>query len=413
MADVYEKIGGLKMAQPPESSTQSIIRNVSRAGARGAETFMGLPHDIGQGVLGLTNLGIEKATGQESPLPKDFPGAGAEWYRENITKPLTGDYLEPQGNVEKGIDDVVSDFVSLMVPIGPKLGVARSLAAAGIGNAASWITKGFGGSEGSQTGAKIGGMLLASAVKPRLLRTQIKDLYANAEKSIPANASTAANRIENQISSVKKILKHGDMTPKKKFLAERVASLENKINQDGLIPVRDVWAFKRDFNDFIATRGGAEELKGVEKYLTPFIKTLNDTMHDYGKVNPKFNYKAITQADDIWRGINTHSKVKSFLRNTVTIKNLIVGGLFGMSHPHILSKGIGAAAALRGAVEGLEPIFKSNEIKKQYLKTLGSAVIKDKNATLRNMANLERVVEREYPESKSSGMYEKIQLPNP
>jgi len=407
MAGVYEKIGGLKFAEQPEDTGQLVIRNIARGSARAAESFLGLPGDIAQGSLGLANLGIEKFTGKESPLPRELPVATSDWYRQNITKPLTGEYLEPKGRVEKGIDDIIGDLTSLMVPIGPGLSIGKAAAAAGLGNLASWITEGIGGSKGQQGVAKAVAMLLASVVSPGALRKLMKGLYQAAEASIPEDAVVFANPIRNQIAKAKEKLKYGGSTPIKNEMKAKIFELEGKIDK-GRMKVKDVWAFKRDFNELIRNKGGVPGLSGMEKDLMPFVKSIDETLAKYGKVNNKFKYKELKQADDIWQGMNVHSGVKKFLRSTVTPKNIIVGGLFGMSHPHALSKGISAAIATRAGVEGIEPIIRSNTIKNYYLKTLASAAVKDKNATIKNFSNLERVVEKEYPESKSSGMYEKI-----
>ncbi len=407
MAGVYERIGGLKQAEAPEDAGQLAIRNIARGGARAAEAFMGLPGDIVQGGLGLANMGIEKLTGGESPLPKELPVATSDWYRQNITKPLTGEYLEPKGKIERGIDDVIGDFTSLMVPIGPALGVGKAAAAAGLGNIADWVSEGIGASEVKRGLAKAGAMLLATAVNPGSLKKHMKGLYNAAEASIPEGAVVFANPIRNQIAKTNEKLKWGGSTPIKNEIKAKIGELEGKIN-NGRIPVKDVWAFKRDFNELIANKGGLPELQGIEKDLTPFVHSLDETLGKYGKINNKFKYKELKQADDIWQGMNVHSGVKKFLRHTVTPKNIIVGGLFGMTHPHALAKGIPAAVAARAGVEAIEPVLRSKAILNYYLKTAASAAVKDKNATIRNFKNLEKVVEREHPESKSSGMYEKI-----
>ena len=407
MAQVYEKIGGLKFAEQPEDAGQMVTRNLARGAARAGEAFLGLPGDIVQGGLGLTNLGIEKVTGKESPLPKELPVATSDWYRQNITKPLTGEYLEPKGKIEKGIDDVIGDFTSLMVPVGPALGAGKALAAAGLGNLASWVTEGIGGSQGQQGAAKMGAMLLATAVNPGSLKKHMKSLYSAAEASIPEDAVVFANPVKKQISETQKKLQYGGSTPIKNEMKYKIGELEGKIDK-GRMKVKDVWAFKRDFNELIRNKGGTPELSGIEKDLAPFVNSLDQTLKKYGDVNKKFKYKELKQADDIWQGMNVHSGIKKFLRNTVTPKNIIVGGLFGMSHPHALSKGIPAALATRYGVEAIEPIVRSKAIMKYYAKTAASAALKDKNATIRNFRNLEKVVEQEHPESKSSGMYEKI-----
>lgn len=412
MAGVYEKIGGLRQEEAPEDVGQLVTRNIARGGARAAEAFLGLPGDIVHGGLGLANLGIEKLAGKASPLPRELPVATSDWYRQNITKPLTGEYLEPKGKIEKGIDDVIGDFTSLMVPIGPGLGVGKAAAAAGLGNLASWVTEGIGGTPGKQAAAKAGAMLLATAVNPGSLRKHMKSLYNAAEASIPEEAVTWSHpHIQKQINETNKKLKYGGSTPIKNEMRAKIAELEGKIDK-GRIKVKDVWAFKRDFNELIRNKGGTPELSGIEKDLTPFVNSLDKTLKQYGDVNKKFKYKELKQADDIWQGMNVHSGIRKFLDATVTPKNILLGGVLGMSHPHALSKGIPAALGLRYGIDAIEPVLRSKNIAKFYVKTMASAAAKDKAATLRNVANLEKSIEREYPESKGSALYEKISFPN-
>lgn len=389
---VYKILGGLKV---PETSGEMIQRNVLRGAARGLETIVGAPADLVKGVYGLANLGLQKATGGKSPLPQEIPipMAGSEWYRENITKPLTGEYLEPKGKIEGGIDDLVSDAVSVMMG-GVK--PSKALLASGLGNIAGWSAEGLGAEKGTKAGLKAGFTILPLVFSPKALTSEMKRLYKSAEESIPAEGKTSIEPLLEQINNTEKKLKYGGSTPIKNEVKNKIEELKGKISEEGKMDVNDVWAFKRDFNELIRKKGGTKELEGIEKDLTPFVNKINETLSNYGKVNKSFKYKDLAAADDIWQGLNVHSRIKRFLMDTVTPKNLIVGGLFGLSHPHVMGKGIAGALGARYGVEAIEPILRSPSIRKYYLKTISSAANKSKIATIRNYRNLEKVVDKEH-----------------
>jgi hypothetical protein len=131
--EVYQKKYGAKDEE--ETLLETTARTTARTGARAAETLLGLPGDV-KDLLSNILVGIpEYFAGEElprwrqavkgdqsdfpEPLGLNFPTSSE--LREGITKPLTGEYLEPKNEFEKFGDTISEDFASLAIPVKGKI----------------------------------------------------------------------------------------------------------------------------------------------------------------------------------------------------------------------------------------------------------------------------------------------------
>ena len=177
--------------QQPESTLGFLGRTGARTLARAGESIAGLPGDIASAGLGLANYGISKVTGKPGPIPK-LPLPTSEAIRENVTKPLTGNYLEPQSKNEQFYDDIIGDAAVLFSPFKGKVpfakGVAGALGRSAVGNTAKWATEQVTDSPVVGTGVKIGSMVLAGTLGGRKqLNTLKNDSYQKAFSKIKPN----------------------------------------------------------------------------------------------------------------------------------------------------------------------------------------------------------------------------------
>jgi len=397
----------------PESAPQALLRNIARTGARGVEAAVGLPGDIGKGLLGLANLGIEKATGKPSPLPQEIPLLPtSESLKTSLTKPLEErflpkGYLQPQGEKEELADTITSDLASLLIPVpgAGKIPFKRSLAAAGLGNLAPYLAKQIGYGEEAQTGIKMGTMLATTMLGPTKLKNYMSNLYNKAESLIPQGATVSAAKIEPTLDRLRKVVSKGDLTPSKQFLKDRVESVERLI-KDGNISVEDAWSLKKDLNEWFS----GQSPKGAEKLASPLIYDINSTLELYGKKNPEF-IKSLRSADDVYRGINKAGYINKFLQENINRKNIgyatasmLLGG-----HPiQTTGKAILGGIALRGLVQGSAALKNSAEIRKYYARIISAAARKNAPLMGKYVEKLDSALSKVVPESKQqeSGRYE-------
>ena len=107
-----------------ESLPASLGRNAARTVARAGESIVGLPADIASSIFnvaseltgGLIPPNTYEKFQQESIFP--WPKTSHQ-YRETVTKPLTGEYLEPKSGTEEGWDQIVDTAAPLLLGNAP------------------------------------------------------------------------------------------------------------------------------------------------------------------------------------------------------------------------------------------------------------------------------------------------------
>lgn len=392
--------------EEPESEGygKAALRNVGRTGMRAVESTLGLPGDISQGLLSLANLGIEKGLGVSSPLPTQSPIPGSENIREALQRApehltpeakakFQGKFEEvskPRGKVEEFSDEFIKDLIPLTLT-----GVSPASAAklSGIGNLASWGAKEVGAGPGWQSGAKIGTMLLASIPGngPKL-REHMKSLYDKAESSIPQGAQVSAKTLEPRIEKLRSLTSTGIETPAKNEILKIIDQLESKI-VNGKVPLSEAWQIKKDLNDILFS---GKPLKGLERNLNPLVSDFNSLLQEAGKQNPDF-VKYLTEADDIYRGLNQSSYIKKQLNNIVTAdKSLyaLTTSLF-TGHPIETAKGLAVAHGIKTGVNIIEPFAKSRAIQNRYWQVVKAASQNNIPTAVKNIKLLDKEIRKE------------------
>ena len=394
----------------------SALRNVGQVGARAAESAAGLIPDVAQAGLGLVNKGVEYATGKESPLPKQLPGT-SPWLRENVTKRLTGNSLEPHSQKEERIGEFFGDLASLAVlplagayktgklgwevakPILKKAGIIS-----GAGSTASWLTKSLGGSEGKQTGAKVGAMLAASALSPERLTKYVNSLYTTAENSIPVNGGSLSvqGKMWPELNKLGKELDLGEMTPSKTFLRDRLMAVESKINKKNYtIPLNELWELKKNVNEYIkeAFAKGQEASANKGKELNV---VLNDTLKgsEAYKKYPQFA-KAVDTADAIETAQKQLGPISKFMQKHISSDKVQSGMAFALMMKPLETGSVLATAHL---FPEIEKVLRSPDLMKYYVQSLGSAIKQDAPALVKNFNKFDKTLASETKKS-TSGRY--------
>lgn len=195
------------VSPPEESAVGTIGRTLARSTARAAESVLGLPGEITEGISSLVGAGekaifgekktpqkidlssgllkkinstIKSFTGYDSPLPDQLSLPNSEDIKEYITKPigklLPEGTLEPKTDWEKLSDEIISDGIPLLIPIKGKIPFARALKISGLSNLSSWLSKKLGFSEKGQAAAKLGTTLLTTFASPGIVNKYAKTL---------------------------------------------------------------------------------------------------------------------------------------------------------------------------------------------------------------------------------------------
>jgi len=223
----------------PVPFVKEAVRKTLMAGARGAEGIVGLPGDIVDVGRALSGLKTKRTF---LPTSEDI--------RENVTKNLTGKYLEPKSATDRYIGNIAGETASWAMPFsavgkgalaaakGAKairgLSVAEKFAknlgrgaiVSIAGNAAGDLAKGFVGPVG-QGVVKLGTMLATGGIgRPGRMKKYIDSLY----KEVPSTkkAFVSAPELKAWIKTQKNAMEKGLKTPSSSIRRRTLDQLKSK-----------------------------------------------------------------------------------------------------------------------------------------------------------------------------------------
>lgn len=413
----YRILDELPNSSQDESTLGYIGRTGARTLARAAESVVGLPGDIVSGVKGLVNYGVNKLTGLEGPIG-DIALPTSEDIRKHVTKPLTGEYLEPQGSGEKFYDRIISDAATLLVPLKTKVPFAKAIGGAlgksVAGNTAQWAAEQVTDSPLVGAGAKIGAMALAGTVGGRKELNNIKtQSYKDAFSKIPEKAKFDFKPETQKLEKIANKFIKGDR-PDKSFILDRLRSADH-ILEGGKAGIEDAINLKQDWNKYLSDPSLSKSSRDTLKQAVGIV---NDGIKRYGSTNPSF-FKPYQIAEELTGALQStnyiqkvlakHPYLRDSVSNPVIQKLLWVGGI---SAGHYLSiptaVGIGATAlGARESAKFYQLISKSPIARKYYTDVVNASLRNDVKSIAKNLSKLDKAAnEFEFEEEEpSQGRY--------
>ena len=415
------------VSTPSEVSTkpnvlQEASRHTARSASRVGETAFGTMGDIihavpnlaqraVQGVMGEPPRQLPQNVAQESPGPlsnttggmaltalSEGDGTGAfelptSQSLKDFTNKASKGYLKPQNKYEEASDEIVSDLTSILLPQGlgvGKMPLARTLSAVGAGNAAKWFTKAIGGGEKTQAGAKMGSMLLVSAVNPGGLKRSMKGLYVSAEAGIPENVAVNIEPFEKSLAKVLKWKDSSISSPTTEKIEKTLEELSQKVVKDKM-PLNALVETKKRLNEIAFQR---DMTPTGRKVLTGLKNDILDVFKETARTRPEFAEAIgkLFQADDIYKAMHDASPIKTFLNKHVNINRLAspaTSVLLGL-HPRGTLVGSAAGVGVRGAFNAIEPFVKSGNVRQYYKGVLQAAIKNNATAAITNVTKLDR-----------------------
>lgn len=406
-------------------SSSDLPRHLARGGARAAETALGLPGDLMSLPLDLAGglaklLGAPEETVEKAKdiTKKIVPGAnvpGSEEIRETITKPLSGEALEPRSKGEEIGDEIIGDAVSLFLPGKSPKGLKsvkrllRSFGIAGGATGASELAGKFGAGEKGKTATKLGSMLFLSSLgmaKPRQLTNK---LYTDAQEAIKEGATVPAGKMKNQLFGLRNSLKKGLEAPTEKAVLDKIEKLDTKIKR-GRIGVDELWASKRSLNEELGKMLGEAKSKPervrAKKLYKKLNRFLNEELGDYAKKNPEFG-KPFKEAEEAFGTLAQSQVVGNFIKNNAkyTPNSIFLYPLIHAFPMPSAATGVASVAAYKGGQVAYR-LAKSPTLRKYYLSVLKDAAAEDSKALNRSLERLDKKMVEEFPESTERFIFE-------
>jgi len=383
-----------QISEPEESWLGAGARHVARSVARGAESVVGLPGDVMQFA---SDIGVVPEFNENMPRP--LPTSGE--IREKVTKPLTGQYLEPKGKGEEFSDEVASDLATFMLPIKGKLPFKGAVVRAVGGNVASLMAKEVGFGKGGQVASKIGFNLLAGipGTRKALVKNQ-EILKEGFDKTIRPMEKYRTTSLDPLISKAKKVAEYGyeHKVPWKSAILDEVERLENSMSGPNYLNIKKSVALEEVLTDKL--RAGEFPKKSV-KTIESLRDGLKKAHHEFAKKENLEFGKYYLPWSDVDNGLNASSKIGKFVQNKTN---------FNFSKSNSLTRSLflgsmGAAKVIPAAGYNLFSLLgKSNIARQAYANVMKASAAGNAATALKNMNIFDEEANKFSPE-KEKGAY--------
>lgn len=376
-------------------------RHAARIGSRIAEVIGGIPGDIDSLIESGVVSGLEKLTGKKVSQEKlreakkyNLPTTSQiKKFSQEKTQGLTS----PQNEIEKSVDDYVEVVASLLGPM-------KFRRALGVGFGSSVAKEGvklLGLGEKPQEAAKLGTMVLLSALNPGGALKYASSQFDKANY-LSRGASITATNLENNLSSLLKDLKKGVSTSSKNSVITPIEDILSKVNK-GKIPVQELTAAKRDLNSLMKDPA---LLRREKKLLKAVGKQIDTAIKPYEMLNPAFS-KAYRPANEIYGAVTQGTKAYDFIRKNLGGKSILGAALgeVALGHPEYVVPtiaGAGAAMGLAKTGDFFIRLAKSPELQKYYTKALSAAAVEDLPALRFYSNKIEENINRQTRQSNNN-----------
>ena len=334
---------------------------------------------------GLTQLG--QALTDKLPTEEDVEG----FYNQLDTE----GYRKPRNETESAVQEIGSDILTLMAPLGP-LGKAtrarEALKIAGWSNAGKQLGKVFGATEDQQDKIKMGVALMTSLGMTSQIKKKAQELYNYAENLPMEGDKINKAGINKAGEKVRKQFINGPLNPQGK------AQLEDALNRIGNAPTMDLneaWITKQQLSDVIQDID-PKSVAGVHAadIQREFDKALKNS------TNKEFS-KAYSEANNLYRGVKNATKWTEYVWDTIkgnkalsTVGGLIGGGFAGATGalPLAAKAAAGTGLALAGSrvLFGLQNIATNPSMAKEYIGMMRSAAKLNKKGVIKHATRLEK-----------------------
>lgn len=354
-----------------------------------AQGFIEAKNDPNSKYAQIVNEAVKKRTGQEFEHPANQPSGlpTTESLRE-LTKKVTGEKFEPQGEGEKAFQETVGDVASIF----SKDKLLKSAGLGVLGQTAKQTALGLGSDESAADNYKTGAMIIGSAVNPGQLTRNINKLYNQAARHLPENAEIGSKIIQRRMNLLKREMNQGEKLPWKKAVLDSVDAINDKI-KNGKIKVSDL---KQHITDIYDKIGTWDTPKKANKYLKQLTYDANRNIKQYGKTNPEW-YSKWSEAQGLKSALHQSKAAGRYLykaaQNYPKVSGL-GGALYAAFNPSHIALAAPAYLGLK-TTELMQRIFTNPKSAKYYFNALQNSMKENQAAVVKNLYNLDKELKKQ------------------
>lgn len=352
-----------------------------------------------------TALGGKDVPYEQSPLGKVLPTTAQ--HAQNLQSAIP--YLKPKNKLEKFVNEVSSDTVSLFLPGGALRSVGlrgttalRSFATSLGANAAGEAVKDLTGDPKKAAYTKMGIMFFGSLLNKPGINREINNLYHRSDQLLPQNATTNANRLHGELTQLQNRILVGrqpaDLAPSERFVIDQSDVILRQI-QNGQINVGTLRAALRSLNEnlqrfvFEAPNRGARV--GARRLALNINHAVNRTLEDYGRTNPEW-WQSFRSAQEATATLHQSNFATRFIENNIVGHPLVHGllGAFGV--------GLDVATGILPyqMTKILYRIYNSPTLRNHYTRVVSSAAAENAPLMNKEIKKLDAGLQKEQKKQK-------------
>lgn len=336
-------------------------------------------------------------------IPSEYIPSGED-VKGAISKALPEDYLKSSGQHQDFVNELSSDIGSMLFPLGSATKIGKAFKVAGFGNAAKYLTKNIGGSEGDQNKVKAGVMLLTTLGFGDGLLKKGSDGYKKLEEIVPKTSNIPSHSVRNLIQDQYEWINEGagDLLKDRALFKGFVDKLKDAASGP-TTNIRNLIKFKQQSGQILRESAGDLGKEGWKSAQVQFAK-LNSGLNNILKNSPampKEGAKLLADVDNIWSNIKQGQKAASWIKSKADVLSkagggaAILGKMIGgnFSPIALTATGLGAAGSAASRVAGkavsfINNFFKHPNVRNEYLKMAAAALKENTPVFLKHANNL-------------------------
>lgn len=261
----------------------------------------------------------------------------------------------------------------------------------------------------TQEKGKLASIVFLSTFNPRGARQYATNLYENARRLNPRNATIGGSDFIYGLDRLENRLNQGIRSaPTKAPLFPIIRDLRTNILPNGQIPVNSLLQAKIDLNRIRDNLIYSPEIRGrparraLRANLNETAYVIDNAINRYGRQNPQF-LNLYRRANTAWGGIEQSTRFSDYLRRHmkgIALTSSLGTFITAMTHPSslipIASGAIIGGTLLKGG-ELAHRIIMNPELRRFYTNVISNALRENAPAMIRNLKALDKELQKSEP----------------
>ena len=415
-AALFSDIEGLRAPAKPVNPHSRVLPSKIAPLARFGEQWLGQTLTAPFTWTGPLGKWIyKKATGEEAPQsPQEMAGFEKTLLTpeklRGLTQSLTGDYLEPQTDMERATQETAETLGLLTSQgLGPGIPAARAATAATLGQVGKEAALGLGFSESDAEKAKLGTIIATSLTHPQLAKNYNNDLW-NEVRAGAQGVIIPTSQLHQDLAIIESEMTRSGLNSTEKQVAQQMIDDIRQRTAGGQIPLTDLLEMPQQANARArqlfeqANPSGKMRFPRHTRYVNQVRNALNNSVGQYA--NPGWQELWQT-AREVHAGIAQSEAMVNWMKDTLrenkgksVLSGLLAqGGLgLGVGLPQAVAATAGVAAVGASAIYAGQfavRAARNPSLRRLYARTLAAAAERDTAGFIKYATTLDRKMAHE------------------